>query len=83
MPHVTTRPKLEKSPNQNSPTTILFVDQRETLEFPQNISLYLATLFSVEIRAYPFSEPFPQNPKTQKGSNSHSMTLISAHSHRP
>jgi hypothetical protein len=59
---VSPRPKTQKPPNLNSPTSILFVIQRKTAEFPQNIFIHLVTLFPVRLRVHPFSEPHSKNP---------------------
>jgi hypothetical protein len=63
--HVDPRPKTKKRVNWNSSNPILFVNQRDFPEFPQNIKPHLVTLFSVYLRVLPFSEipPKPKSPQ--------------------
>jgi hypothetical protein len=57
-PHVEPRVKPKKTPKSDSPNSILFVNQRRILKFPQNTNVQLVTLFPVDLRVLPFSE-FP------------------------
>jgi hypothetical protein len=72
-PHADSRPKPKKSLNPNSPKPILFVNQRRTPKFPQNIKPHLVTLFSVVLREHPFSEPGLQKIQLSNLPNSHAI----------
>jgi hypothetical protein len=65
MSHVDPRANSQKRSKLNSSHQILFVKQRRTAKFPQNIVLHLVTLFPVELRVLPFSELSPKNSKPQ------------------
>jgi hypothetical protein len=63
------RAKTQKSPFLNSPKNILFAKQREFPKFLQNNFLHLVTLFSVDLRVLPFSEPLLKIPTKNSNSN--------------
>jgi hypothetical protein len=60
---VESRPQPQKNPILNSPTLFSFAIQRKIAKFLQEQKLHLVTLFPVEIRVLPFSEPHSKNPE--------------------
>jgi hypothetical protein len=77
------RPKLQKTPNLNSPKQILFTNQRKTPNFPQDKKRQLVTLFSVYLRVLPFSEPLFSKTQILKVPKPAPIPLFLANSHRP
>jgi hypothetical protein len=59
---VESRPQPQKTPILNSPILFSFAIQRKIAKFLQEQELHLVTLFPVEIRVFPFSEPHSKNP---------------------
>jgi hypothetical protein len=76
------RVKPKKTPISNSSEIFPFAIQRKTIKFPQNKLIHLVTLFLVDSRELPFSEPGPKipNPKNLSipghlASNSPNLTV--------
>jgi preprotein translocase subunit SecG len=67
----------------DSPKPNLFVNQRETPKFLQNIFLQLATLFLVCLRVFPFSKNSPKKSNHSKVPKPHPVDPFFSPSRRP